>query len=101
MGRIIAHLGDCLEPQLPNCLPILRDRLKNEITRLTAVKVRFRPKLHQVQYLFSQMVWLSILELYQIENYMHVNWSVSNWCEIGSMGANNNTKEVLILALHV
>lgn len=39
MGRIVAHLGDCLKPELPNCLPILRDRLKNEITRLTAVKV--------------------------------------------------------------
>ena len=41
MGRIVAHLGDCLKPELPNCLPILRDRLKNEITRLTAVKVSF------------------------------------------------------------
>jgi cullin-associated NEDD8-dissociated protein 1 len=38
MGRIIAHLGDQLQTQLPSCLPILQDRLKNEITRLTAVK---------------------------------------------------------------
>lgn len=38
MGRIVAHLGDCLQSDLPACLPILRDRLKNEITRLTAVK---------------------------------------------------------------
>lgn len=38
MGQIIAHLGDCIQPQLPECLPIFQDRLKNEITRLTAVK---------------------------------------------------------------
>ena len=38
MGQIIAHLGDCILPQLPECLPIFQDRLKNEITRLTAVK---------------------------------------------------------------
>ncbi len=31
MGRILAHLGDCLAPQLGECLPILRDRLKNEV----------------------------------------------------------------------
>jgi cullin-associated NEDD8-dissociated protein 1 len=38
MGQIIAHLGDQLKPELPVSLPIFLDRLKNEITRLTAVK---------------------------------------------------------------
>ena len=38
MGQIVAHLGDSLQQQLPHCLPIFLDRLKNEITRLTAVK---------------------------------------------------------------
>ena len=38
MGYIVAHLGDHLKTELPNCLPIFLDRLKNEITRLTAVK---------------------------------------------------------------
>lgn len=38
MGRILAHLGDHLQPELTQCLPIMQDRLKNEITRLTAVK---------------------------------------------------------------
>lgn len=38
MGRIVAHLGDHLQPHLGACLPLLQDRLKNEITRLTAVK---------------------------------------------------------------
>lgn len=38
MGQILCHLGDDLEPQLGTCLPIFLDRLKNEITRLTAVK---------------------------------------------------------------
>ena len=38
MGQIVAHLGDSLQQQLSSCLPIFLDRLKNEITRLTAVK---------------------------------------------------------------
>jgi len=38
MGQIIAHLGDSLQAELPNCLPMFLDRLKNEILRLTAVK---------------------------------------------------------------
>ena len=38
MGQIVAHLGDSLQQQLASCLPIFLDRLKNEITRLTAVK---------------------------------------------------------------
>ncbi|XP_001606869.2 cullin-associated NEDD8-dissociated protein 1 [Nasonia vitripennis] len=38
MGQIIAHLGDTLEKELPTCLPIFLDRLRNEITRLTTVK---------------------------------------------------------------
>ncbi len=43
MGRVIANMGDELQPgQLPECLPLLLDRLKNEITRLTAVKALTR-----------------------------------------------------------
>ena len=38
LGQIIAHLGDQLKTELMHCLPIFLDRLKNEITRLTAVK---------------------------------------------------------------
>lgn len=38
MGQIICNLGDCLHSELPVCLPIFLDRLKNEITRLTTVK---------------------------------------------------------------
>ncbi|XP_034943385.1 cullin-associated NEDD8-dissociated protein 1 [Chelonus insularis] len=38
MGQIIAHLSDTLHDQLPVCLPIFLDRLRNEITRLTTVK---------------------------------------------------------------
>ncbi|KAL3888576.1 hypothetical protein ACJMK2_001063 [Sinanodonta woodiana] len=38
MGQIIRNLGDCLTNELKECLPILLERLKNEITRLTAVK---------------------------------------------------------------
>ncbi|KAH0549044.1 cullin-associated NEDD8-dissociated protein 1 [Cotesia glomerata] len=38
MGQIIAHLSDTLNDQLPVCLPIFLDRLRNEITRLTTVK---------------------------------------------------------------
>ena len=38
MGQILAHLGDTLYSELPVCLPIFLDRLRNEITRLTTVK---------------------------------------------------------------
>lgn len=38
MGQIIYSLGDHLQAELDSCLPILLDRLKNEITRLTTVK---------------------------------------------------------------
>lgn len=38
MGQIISSLGDYLQGELPTCLPIFLDRLRNEITRLTTVK---------------------------------------------------------------
>lgn len=38
MAQIVCNLGDGLGKELPQCLPILLERLKNEITRLTAVK---------------------------------------------------------------
>lgn len=38
MGQIICNFGDELQHELPACLPIYIDRLKNEITRLTCVK---------------------------------------------------------------
>ena len=38
MGHIIAHMGDELTSVLNKCLPKFKDRLQNEITRLTAVK---------------------------------------------------------------
>jgi len=38
MGQVVAHLGDSLQTELASCLPIFLERLRNEITRLTAVK---------------------------------------------------------------
>ncbi|KAF0288887.1 Cullin-associated NEDD8-dissociated protein 1 [Amphibalanus amphitrite] len=38
MGQLVSQMGDHLQAQLPVCLPILLDRLRNEITRLTTVK---------------------------------------------------------------
>ncbi|XP_072401896.1 cullin-associated NEDD8-dissociated protein 1 [Diabrotica undecimpunctata] len=38
MGQVICNLGDHLKSELPYCLPLFLDRLKNEITRLTTVK---------------------------------------------------------------
>ncbi|XP_012944580.1 cullin-associated NEDD8-dissociated protein 1 [Aplysia californica] len=38
MGQIVANLGDSLQMELKECLPIFLERLKNEITRLTTVK---------------------------------------------------------------
>ena len=39
MGLVISTFGDQLGAELPSCLPVLVDRMGNEITRLTAVKV--------------------------------------------------------------
>ena len=38
MGQILSHFGPELTSELPTCLPIFLDRLRNEITRLTAVR---------------------------------------------------------------
>ncbi|KAJ8986273.1 hypothetical protein NQ317_009983 [Molorchus minor] len=38
MGQVICNLGDHLKAELPYCLPLFLDRLRNEITRLTTVK---------------------------------------------------------------
>ncbi|XP_053203172.1 cullin-associated NEDD8-dissociated protein 1-like [Panonychus citri] len=38
MGTIISTFGDCMQEQLTTVLPLLVDRLRNEITRLTCVK---------------------------------------------------------------
>ncbi|KAH8244135.1 cullin-associated NEDD8-dissociated protein 1 [Drosophila bipectinata] len=38
MGQIIANMGDLLKNELPVCLPIFMERLKNEVTRLSSVK---------------------------------------------------------------
>ena len=38
MGQFISTFGDCLSTELQNTLPILVDKLKNEITRLTSIK---------------------------------------------------------------
>ena len=39
MGHVVSTFGDNLKAELPVCLPVLVDRMGNEITRLTAVKV--------------------------------------------------------------
>ena len=39
MGLVVSTFGDHLTADLPACLPVLVDRMGNEITRLTAVKV--------------------------------------------------------------
>lgn len=38
MGQIIANMGDVLKAELDTCLPLFLDRLRNEVTRLSAVK---------------------------------------------------------------
>ncbi|XP_028035138.1 cullin-associated NEDD8-dissociated protein 1 [Bombyx mandarina] len=37
-GQLLCHFGDYLQNELPVCLPIFLERLRNEITRLTTVK---------------------------------------------------------------
>ena len=38
MATLLAHLGNYIQSEWPTCIPIFLERLKNEITRLTAVK---------------------------------------------------------------
>lgn len=38
MGHMVCHLGNHLQAELQGVLTIFLDRLKNEITRLTAVR---------------------------------------------------------------
>lgn len=38
MGQIIANMGDVLNNELNVCLPIFLERLRNEVTRLSAVR---------------------------------------------------------------
>lgn len=38
MGQIITNMGDLLKKELPTCLPIFLERLRNEVTRLSSVK---------------------------------------------------------------
>lgn len=38
MGHLLWHLGDLLQAELPGVLAIFLDRLKNETTRLAAVR---------------------------------------------------------------
>ncbi|XP_072398522.1 cullin-associated NEDD8-dissociated protein 1-like isoform X1 [Diabrotica undecimpunctata] len=39
MGQVICNFGDHLRAELPDCLPLFLNRLKNETTRLTTIKV--------------------------------------------------------------
>ncbi|WVZ77753.1 hypothetical protein U9M48_025580 [Paspalum notatum var. saurae] len=41
MSLVVSTFGDGLQRELPACLPILVDRMGNEITRLTAVKAKY------------------------------------------------------------
>lgn len=38
MGQIIANMGDVLQAELFTCLPLFMERLRNEVSRLSAVK---------------------------------------------------------------
>ncbi|CAG8576615.1 11916_t:CDS:10 [Ambispora leptoticha] len=38
LGVLLSQTGDSLKPQLPQCMPLLLERLRNEVTRLTTVK---------------------------------------------------------------
>lgn len=48
MGLVISILGDHLKNEMGTCLPLLLERLRNEITRLTAVKVSVLTTLNDV-----------------------------------------------------
>ena len=50
MGLVVSTFGDNLKAELATCLPVLVDRMGNEITRLTAVKVSLLlSSLHEMQ----------------------------------------------------
>ena len=43
VGLVLAHLGDACAAEVPEVLPVLLERLRNEITRITTVRA-FLPK---------------------------------------------------------
>lgn len=51
MGLVVSAFGDNLKVELPTCLPVLVDRMGNEITRLTAVKVGLKGLTYESQFL--------------------------------------------------
>lgn len=55
MGLVVSTFGDNLRAELTACLPVLVDRMGNEITRLTAVKVIFEA-------LPSSITWLILCQ---------------------------------------
>lgn len=55
MGLVVSTFGDNLRAELTACLPVLVDRMGNEITRLTAVKVIFEA-------LPSSITWLKLCQ---------------------------------------
>ena len=42
VGLVLAHLGDACAAEVPEVLPVLLERLRNEITRVTTVRT-FQP----------------------------------------------------------
>lgn len=50
IGKLLAALGDRLTRQIDECLPLLLERLRNEITRLAAVKVHLHAPVTSMKY---------------------------------------------------
>lgn len=55
MGLVVSTFGDDLRSELPACLPVLVDRMGNEITRLTAVKVRLNSNCLRRKQIFNRL----------------------------------------------
>ena len=72
-GQILCSLGDELGQQLPQCLPIFLDRLRNEITRLTTVKAYSLIAGYVDQILYSPFAMKTRGTLNQIELYCKIN----------------------------
>ena len=73
---MLCNMGDVLSSELDSCLPIFLDRLKNEITRLTAVKALTLI----AGYVFKYASFRSFASLQYVHHLKGIMWTCACTC---------------------
>lgn len=80
MGLVVSTFGDDLRSELPACLPVLVDRMGNEITRLTAVKVRLDSNCLLRKQIFNRLELLADQKNKNKNSRVCLKTDILNWC---------------------